>query len=449
MRGTILSTTLQTVNKPASPASTNIVTLAHIFMRQPTFPFQFLPHGVLPDAKYLLWARGLRAFGDGYVSLLLPYYLTLLGFGGLEIGITVTATLLGTGAMTLGMGLIAHRYRQRGLLEAAAVLMIATGIAFVLTPDFWPLLIIAAVGTINPSNGDASIFGPLEHAMLTRTVDAAHRTALFARYTLTGALIGALGAQSAALPALGGQWFAVDIKLAIQAMFVAYGALGFVCLLLYRRLSPRIEPHETAPNMPLGKSKRVVYTLAAVFSLDAFAGGFAVQSLLALWLFERFHLSIATAGTIFLWTGILSAFSQLAAARLARRFGLVNTMVFTHLPSNIFLILVPLMPNLELALLFLMLRFALSQMDVPARTSYVMAVVTPGERAAAASVTAVPRSLAAAVGPVFAGWLLALSAFGWPLIICGALKIVYDLTLLVMFRHVRPPEESLIPKENI
>jgi predicted MFS family arabinose efflux permease len=231
-------------------------------------------------------------------------------------------------------------------------------------------------------------------------------------------------------------------------MFVAYGALGFICLLLYRRLSPRVEPHETAPNLPLGKSKRVVYTLAAVFSLDAFAGGFAVQSLLALWLFERFHLSIATAGTIFLWAGILSAFSQLAAARLARRFGLVNTMVFTHLPSNIFLILVPLMPNLELALLFLMLRFALSQMDVPARTSYVMAVVTPGERAAAASVTAVPRSLAGALGPIFAGWLLALSTFGWPLIICGALKIVYDLTLLAMFRHVRPPEEAIISKEK-
>jgi MFS family permease len=173
-----------------------------------------------------------------------------------------------------------------------------------------------------------------------------------------------------------------------------------------------------------------------------------VQSLLALWLFERFHLSIATAGTIFLWAGILSAFSQLAAARLARRFGLVNTMVFTHLPSNIFLILVPLMPNLELALLFLMLRFALSQMDVPARTSYVMAVVTPGERAAAASVTAVPRSLAGALGPIFAGWLLALSTFGWPLIICGALKIVYDLTLLAMFRHVRPPEEAIISKEK-
>jgi predicted MFS family arabinose efflux permease len=258
---------------------------------------------------------------------------------------------------------------------------------------------------------------------------------------LTGALIGALGAQSAALPAWGAQWFAIDTKLAIQLMFIGYGVLGFACLLLYRRLSSRIEPHEAAPNIPLGKSKRTVYTLAAVFSLDSFAGGFAVQSLLALWLFDRFHLSITTAGTIFLWTGILSAFSQLAAARLARRFGLINTMVFTHLPANVFLILVPLMPNLTLALLCLMLRSALSQMDVPARTSYVMAVVTPGERAAAASVTAVPRSLAAAVSPMLAGWMLTLSPFGWPLVVCGGLKIVYDLVLLAMFRHVRPPEE--------
>jgi MFS family permease len=418
-------------------------------MPRPLSAFRFLPPGVLPDATLLLWARGLRAFGDGYISLLLPYYLTLLGFGALEIGAIVAATLLGSAAMTLGIGLIAHRYRQRRLLEIAAAMMLATGIAFVLTPDFWPLLIIAAVGTINPSSSDASVFGPLEHAMLTRTVEAKHRTALFARYTLAAALVGALGAQAAALPSIGEHWFALDLKFAIRIMFVGYGALGLICLLLYRALSPAVEPHVTAPNIPLGKSRRMVYTLAAVFSLDAFAGGFAVQSLLALWLFERFDLSIAATATIFLWAGILSAFSQLAAAGLARRFGLVNTMVFTHLPSNIFLILVPLMPTLELALLFLMLRFALSQMDVPARTSYVMAVVTPGERAAAASVTAVPRSLASAAGPMFTGWLLSLSTFGWPLVICGTLKIVYDLILLTLFRHVRPPEEAtIIPKEK-
>lgn len=410
----------------------------------PRSPFgaSFIPPGVLPDARLLLWARGLRAFGDGYVSLLLPYYLTLLGYSALEIGAIVTATLLGSGLMTLGVGFIAHRFRQRTLLELAALLMIATGIAFILTTDFWPLLLIAVIGTINPSSGDVSVFAPLEHSLLTRTVGAEHRTALFARYSLVGALIGALGAQASGLPILGEKWLALDIKYAIQAMFLVYGAFGLISLMLYRQLSPQLEPHDEAPSTPLGKSKRMVYTLAAVFSLDAFAGGFAVQSLLALWLFDRFQLSIVTAGTIFFWTGLLSAFSQLAAARLARRIGLINTMVFTHLPANVFLILVPLMPNLPLALLFLMLRSALSQMDVPARTSYVMAVVAPGERPAAASVTAVPRSLASAVSPMFAGWLLTLSPFGWPLVICGGLKIVYDLLLLTMFRRVRPPEEQ-------
>ena len=401
-----------------------------------------MPPGVLPDARLLLSTRALRAFGDGFVSLLLPYYLTLLGYSALEIGAIITATLLGSGIMTLGVGFIAHRFRQRTLLEFAAWTMLATGIAITATTDFWPLLVIAAVGTINPSSGDVSMFLPLEHALLVRTVGPQQRTALFARYSLVGALVGAVGAQAAALPTLAQHWFALDVRHAIQIMFALYGACGLACLLLYRRLSPQLEPHDAAPATPLGKSKRMVYTLAAIFSLDSFAGGFAVQSLLALWLFDRFELSIAAAGTIFFWTGLFSAFSQLAAARLARRIGLINTMVFTHLPANVFLILVPLMPNLPLALLFLMLRSALSQMDVPARTSYVMAVVAPGERAAAASVTAVPRSLASAVSPMFAGWLLTLSPFGWPLVICGGLKIVYDLTMLAMFRHVRPPEES-------
>jgi len=410
-------------------------------MPRSPFASAFIPPGVLPDARLLLWARGLRAFGDGYVSLLLPYYLTLLGYSALEIGAIVTATLLGSGLMTLGVGFIAHRFKQRALLEIAAWMMVATGIAFILTTDFWPLLLIAVIGTINPSAGDVSVFAPLEHALLTRTVGGEHRTALFARYSLIGALIGALGAQASGLPILGEKWLALDIKHAIQIMFLVYGAFGLICLMLYRRLSPQLEPHDEAPSTPLGKSKRMVYTLAAVFSLDSFAGGFAVQSLLALWLFDRFQLSIVTAGAIFFWTGILSAFSQLAAARLARRIGLINTMVFTHLPSSVFLILVPLMPSLPLALLFLMLRSALSSMDVPARTSYVMAVVTPGERTAAASVTAVPRSLAASISPMFAGWLLTLSSFGWPLVICGSLKIVYDLLLLAMFRRVRPPEE--------
>ncbi|MBI4206493.1 MAG: MFS transporter [Betaproteobacteria bacterium] len=402
----------------------------------------FLPPGTRPDAGRVLWARALRAFGDGYMSLLLPFYLTLLGFSALEVGVIVTSTLLGSGAMTLAIGFIAHRFRGGSLLQAAAFLMAATGVAFVLVTDFWPLLLVAFMGTLNPSSGDVSVFLPLEHALLSQTVTARSRTALFARYSLIGALVGALGAQAAGVPALAQLWLAVDLKTALQGMFLFYGALGMVSLGLYHRLPPRPETPHDAPATPLGKSKRMVYRLAALFGLDAFAGGFAVQSLLALWLFERFELSIITAGTVFFWVGIFSALSQLASARVAARFGLINTMVFTHLPSNVFLILVPLMPTLPLALVFLFLRSALSQMDVPARTSYVMAVVSPGERPAAASITAVPRSLAAAVSPAFAGYLLSITTFGWPLVICGGLKIVYDLLLLKMFSKVRPPEES-------
>lgn len=402
----------------------------------------FIPSGTLPAARFVLWTRALRAFGDGYMSLLLPFYLTWLGFSALEVGVIVTATLSGSGAMTLAIGFIAHRYRGRSLLLAASLLMIFSGIAVAAVTDFWPLLLIAVVGTLNPSSGDVSVFLPLEQSLLSHTVSAQSRTALFARYSLVGALVGAIGAQAAAIPGFAVQFFAIELKTALQGMFLLYGALGAASLLIYRRLPPQLETRHDALPTSLGKSKKTVLKLAALFSLDSFAGGFAVQSLLALWLFERFELSLAATATIFFWLGILGALSQLASAKIAARFGLINTMVFTHLPSNVFLILVPFMPTLPLALAFLFLRSALSQMDVPARTSYVMAVVSPGERPAAASVTAVPRSLGAAISPALAGYLLSLSPFGWPLVLCGVLKIVYDLSLLKMFSHVKPPEEA-------
>lgn len=404
--------------------------------------FSLLPPGTLPDARALLAARALRAFGDGFVSLLLPYYLTLLGCSALQIGVLVTATLLGSGALTLGTGFVAHRHPTRRLLLGASLLMVATGLAASLLTDFWPLLLVAAVGTLNPAASDVTLFSPLEQTMLTRAAPDRSRTALFARYSLIGALVAALGAQAAGLPGLLADAGRIPLLTAIQAMFVLYALLGAATFVLYFRLSPALEPAQHEQPVPLGRSRRIVYTLAALFSIDSFAGGFAVQSLLALWLYQRFELSVATAGSIFFWTGLLTAFSHLAAARLATRFGLINTMVFTHLPANVFLILVPFMPTLELALVFLFLRSALSSMDVPARTSYVMAVVSPGERAAAASVTAVPRSLASALSPSLAGALLTLSTFGWPLVICGLLKIVYDLTLLKMFSAVKPPEET-------
>jgi len=401
-----------------------------------------LPPGTLPEARLLLTGRALRAFGDGFVSLLLPYYLTLLGFSPLKVGVIVTATLFGAGVLTLAVSLAAHRYHPRNLLRVAALLMIVTGAAIATLADFWPLLLIALIGTLNPSGGDATIFVPLEHSLLAQAAPSERRTALFARYSLIGALVAAFGSQFAVMPDLMVRFHVTDPKSALQAMFLLYGALGVAAYALYRRL-PAVAKGPPGQQQPgaLGKSRRTVYTLAALFSLDAFGDGFAVQSLLALWLYERFGLSIAAAGTIFFWTGVLTAFSHLAAARLANRIGLINTMVFTHLPSNVFCILAPFMPSLPLVLTFLFLRAALSSMDVPARTSYVMSVVAPEERAAAAGITAVPRSLAAAVSPSFAGYLLALSSFGWPLVICGGLKITYDLLLLGMFRAVKPPQE--------
>ena len=395
-----------------------------------------------PVIRRLLFVRGLRAFADGYVSLLLPLYLIMLGFSPLQVGVIATATLLGSGMLTLLVGIHAYRFKQRTLLLAAAALMAATGLGFAVTTDFWPLLVIAVVGTLNPSSGDVSVFLPLEHAWLSRAVEDRERTALFARYSLIGSLVAALGAFFAGVPDLLVSTAGWSMKSALQAMFALYGLIGVGAALIYRTLPAT--PGSTAPGpaAPLKQAKRTVYTLAALFSLDAFGGGFVVQSMLALWLYERFQLSIATTATIFFWTGLLSAFSFLIAVRIAKRIGLINTMVFTHLPSNVLLVLVPFMPTLSWAIALLLVRSALSQMDVPTRTSYVMAVVPPAERAAAASVTAVPRSLASSASPLLAGYLLGVSTFGWPLAIAGGLKIAYDLLLLVMFRAVRPPEET-------
>ena len=390
----------------------------------------------------LLVAKGLRAFGDGYVCLLLPLYLLELGFTPLQVGIVATTTLLGSGLLTLLVGLHAWRYHYRTLLLAASALMAATGAGFALLTDFWPLMLVALVGTLNPSSGDVSVFMPLEHAVLARVVSDRQRTAMFARYSLVGALLAAAGSLAAALPATIASASGMSSTHAVQAMFLLYALIACASGLVYRGLPKALATEVQQPVAPLGKSKNKVYTLAALFSLDAFAGGFVVQSMVALWLYQRFGMSMATAGVVFFWTGVLTAASYLAAVRIAGRFGLVNTMVFTHIPSSICLILLPFVPDLGYAIALLFVRSALSQMDVPTRSSYVMAIVTPAERPAAASITSVPRSLASAMSPFLAGYMLGLSTFGWPLLVAGAMKIGYDLLLLAMFRNTRPPEEE-------
>lgn len=386
-------------------------------------------------------ARAFRDFGDGFAAVLLPVYLASIGLGPLEIGVVATVALLGSALLTLGIGFLAVRADRRTLLLAASGLMIATGLAYARSSTYAVVLLVAFLGTINPSSGSVSIFVPLEHAVLSRLVADADRTKAFARYSLLGALAAALGALAATSPdflvTIGMSWIT-----ALKAMFVLYAVLGVAGGLVYARIpaGPKTSPRDR-PNAALGPSRAIVYKLAALFSIDAFAGGFAVQSLMALWLFSKFGLSLSTAGVFFFWSGVLSAISFPVAAWLSNRIGLVNTMVFTHIPSSLCLILAALVPNLGASLAFLLVRAALSQMDVPTRSSYVMAVVTPPERPAAASVTSVPRSLAAAASPAIAGALFAAGFEAWPLVICGALKIVYDLALLWAFRHIKPPEE--------
>lgn len=392
-----------------------------------------------PATLWLYSARALRGFGDGFAIIILPAYMTALGQNAAAVGIVAAASLLGTALFTLAVGLIAPRHDLRTLMLFGAGLMTATGIAF---PQFDHLLLIALVafiGTINPSAGDLGVLVPLEHAMLARGAADEDRTRIFARYSLIGALSTAIGSLASSLPDMIVSAGLAELS-ALRLMFYAYGGLGVASALLYRQL-PHVQAEEQH-HAPLGPSRGTVYKLAALFSVDAFAGGFVAQSLLVLWLIQRFDLSLSAAGLFFFWTSTLSAFSYPAAAWLAKRVGLVNTMVFTHIPSSVFLIIAAFAPNLYVALALLLLRAALSQMDVPTRTSYVMAVVTPSERPAAASVTAVPRSLASAVSPAIAGVLLMTSFSGLPLIVCGTLKIAYDVALLLSFRHIKPPEEA-------
>jgi MFS family permease len=394
---------------------------------------------IRPELPLLYAARGVRGFGDGFAVITLPAYLSAIGFSPFQIGMIATAALLGSSLLTLAVGFLAPRHDLRNLLLVGAGLMVATGLAFPLSEHIAFIGLVAFLGTINPNTGDAGVLVPLEHAMLAQGVSDRDRTRAFARYSLVGALASAAGALAAAAPdflASAG----IDRLAAFKLMFLAYGALGLLGAALYARL-PHVQFEQTAASTPLGPSRAMVYKLAALFSLDSFAGGFTVQSLMALWLFERFDLSLSAASVFFFWTSVFSAFSFPLAAWLSRHIGLVNTMVFTHIPSSVFLIIAAFSSNLYVVLALLLMRSALAQMDVPARSSYVMAVVTPAERTAAASVTAVPRSLASAISPTFSGLLLGTPFLGLPLVVCGTLKIVYDVALLLTFRHVKPPEE--------
>ncbi len=384
-----------------------------------------MPRSIRP----LLVARLIRGFADGFVSVLLALYLDRLGFSALQIGAIVTGTLIGSAALTLYAGLRWHRHPARTVLLGSCALMAVTGTGFALIDTFWPLLAIAVVGTMNPSGGDVSLFLPTEQAALADLTTGEERTKRFAFYNLSGGMGAAAGALCSRLPRYFAEHSHHDIATFQRASFAVYTLAALAAAVAYRGL-PKVERRESTTRAPLHKSRSIVIRLSALFSIDAAGGGFVVQALLVVYLAHRFHFNDGTIATVLAVTGFFSAYSQLISARLAARFGLVRTMVFTHLPANMLLIAAGIVPIGWIAISCLMVRSLVSAMDVPARQALVMAVVDPDERAAAASVTNVPRSLASATTPLLAGLLLKQTTFGWPLIIGGVMKATYDLLLL-------------------
>ena len=392
-------------------------------------------------ARRIVAARGLRGFVDGLVSVVLTIHLLALGFSGFEVGAIVAGTLVGSAALTIAVGLVADRLDPRHVLLATSVLMIATGFAFAMLTSFWPLLLVAILGTLNPSAGDVTLFLPTEQSVLAAATPARTRPTVYAWYNLAGGIAGAVGALAAGLPErVANVWHAAPGAAGAMS-FVGYALAGAALAILYGSLRLPAMPRRAPDVAPLARSRPIVLRLTALFSLDAFGGGFVVQSLLVLWLARRFGLSADVIGAVLFATGLLGALSQLASARLAMRIGLVRTMVYTHLPANALLVAAGVVPHAGAAVACLLARALLSQMDVPARQAYVMAVVPPEERAAAATLTAVPRSLAAALPPLVVGMMLDQSVFGWPLVCGGIVKAIYDLLLLVQLRNV-PPHEA-------
>ena len=394
------------------------------------------------DGWLLFATYAVRMFAYGFLSVVLGPYLASLGLDPMAIGWVFTASLAGGALMTIGLTAVADRVGRRRVQAAGAVLMLLAGAAFVLTDRLALLVAAATLGAISPSGKDVGPFLAVEQAMLPETTAAAQRTRVFATYNLVGSLAGAFGALAAGLPAALG----FEAMAGYRALLWGYAAAAAVLLALYTRLSPGVEaPAPTGGQahrgLGLSRSRGIVTRLAALFALDSFAGGFVVQGLVAYWFYLRWGLPTGALAGIFFGTNLLAALSFLLAAPIARRIGLLNTMVFTHLPSNVLLLLVPLMPDATLAVLMLLLRHLASQLDVPTRQSYTMAVVEPEERAAAAGLLAVARNGAAAVAPAFAGAALVVPALGLPFLVAGSLKIVYDLSILALFRGVRPPEE--------
>ncbi len=386
-------------------------------------------------------------FGYGALGVILVLYLAAAGLDAGAIGVLLTLTLVGDTLISLYLTTQADGFGRRRTLVVGAILMAAAGVVFAGSTGFVVLIVAATLGVLSPSGAEVGPFLPIEQASLTEVTPAARRTSVYAWYNLTGSVATATGALVGGL-AVGlldsAGWSDLD---AYRAILLGYAAVGLFLIPIVRSVSRAVEVPPVdlsiARRFGLHRSRGIVGRLAGLFALDAFGGGLIIQSLLAFWLHERFGLSEPVLGAIFFGANLLAAASALAAARIAARIGLINTMVFTHLPSNVLLMLVPLMPTVELAIVVLLARFSISQMDVPARQSYTMAVVDPDERSAAAGVTGIARTTGAALSPLIAAPLFAVPALAAvPFFLAGGLKIVYDLALWRAFRNVRPPEES-------
>jgi MFS family permease len=400
------------------------------------------------DARLLFATRILRMVAFGGLSVVLVLYLAAIGVDAGTTGLILTVALLGDTVISLWLTTHADRLGRRRVLGIGAGLMILTGVVFALTADPWILATVAVIGVLSPNGNEVGPFLAVEQAALAQVVGDRERTRTFGWYQLTGSFAQAAGALVGGLLATSLQHQGAAAAPSYRALLVGYAALGIAIGLLVAALSRAVEPEGRTDDtirrrLGLHRSQGVVARLSALFALDAFGGGFVMQSLIAFWLAVRFDADPAIIGGVLFVANILAGFSGLVAARLAVRFGLINTMVFSHLPSNILLMLVPFMPSLELAATLLFIRFAISQMDVPTRQSYTMAVVDPDERSAAAGVTGIARSLGAAASPALATPLLATGGLAaLPFLIGGGLKVVYDLLLYREFKSVRPPEEQ-------
>jgi MFS family permease len=404
------------------------------------------------DGWLLFFTRFMRLFAYSSLSVVLVFYLIGLGLSESQTGLLLTLTLAGDTIVSLYLTTRADRIGRRRMLIIGATLMAAAGLAFACTSNFLLLILAGTIGVISPSGNEVGPFLSIEQAALSHVVPGRTRTEVFAWYTLAGSLATALGALCGGTLTHALQKTAMRPVVSYRVVVILYAALGAMLAFAFTRLSPAAEVHSPGEGsaspgtlktfLGIGRSRHVVAKLASLFALDSFAGGFVVQSFAAYWFYLRFGVNPGTLGVIFFWANIFAGISALLASRLASRFGLINTMVVTHLPSNILLILVPLMPNLSLAVLVLLVRFSISQMDVPTRQSYTMAVVSAEERSAAAGITGVARTTGAAISPLFVGFMFARpSLINAPFFIAGTLKIIYDLLLYRQFAALRLPED--------